>query len=187
MASNSYVANGGSTAGGKTLQRNHILTDILNNIEQFKESHPFVNYTALESEVLEPVLRENFDPEIQIRGLFRTLQGTPAFQEAFDKLGSDQLKDQIKAFVDGASSTEAVGRDGFSLSQHPSPGTKHHFSLLASIEDLIAKGLSVKNDVQEALHGVELHRYLKHLPIIYEDQQQKKIMEVGKPVPASYR
>lgn len=160
------------------LERTNILQQILEHIEDFKDQFPKVDYAALKRDVLEPVIKEQFDPEVQIRGFLRTFQNTEIFKDAFEQIKNSELQAQINAFIQGSSAKDVVGKAGFQVSAHRSPTIKHHFSLLQRLKKLLLRGIEAKEDVKEALHPKIMKANLEDLPIIYEDVNEKKIMEV---------
>jgi FAD binding domain len=121
---------------------------------------------------------------VQIRGLLKTLQHTPHYQGSFSKL-DPKLQAQIKEFAAGKSPKQAIGTGGFKVSDHPSPGVQHHFSLLNYLKDLFIDcfkgGQKIDKDIKAL--GKEDHPNLKDLPIIYEDAAKAKMMEVYSDVP----
>jgi hypothetical protein len=160
------------------LERTNILQQILEHIEDFKEQFPKVDYAALKRDVLEPVVKEQFDPEVQIRGFLRTFQDTEIFKDAFEQIKNSELQAQVNAFIQGSSAKDAVGKAGFQVSAHPSPAVKHHFSLLQTLKKILLCGIEAKEDVNEPLHSKITKANLEGLPLIYEDVNEKKIMEV---------
>ncbi|TKA59685.1 hypothetical protein B0A49_11986, partial [Cryomyces minteri] len=163
------MSNESTTTAPATLFRDGILRDILENVERYSQSFDKVNYKDLKEYVLRPVLEERFDPEVQIRGFVRALRPTPWYQEAFSKIGTQELKDQIDAFADGASPKDAIGKAGFQVSKHPSPGIKHHFSLITALRKLVV-------DIHDDLRGNGKTKRTKGLPIVYEDAKKAKVV-----------
>ncbi|TKA64912.1 hypothetical protein B0A49_09681 [Cryomyces minteri] len=170
------MSNESTTTAPPTLYRDGILRDILENVERYSQNFDKVNYKDLKEYVLKPVLEERFDPEVQIRGFVRALRPTPWYQEAFSKIGTQELKDQIDAFADGASPEDAIGKAGFQVSKHPSPGIKHHFSLITALRKLVV-------DIHDDIRGNGKTKRTKGLPIVYEDAKKAKVMEVVSDVP----
>ncbi|KAJ7916917.1 hypothetical protein B0H13DRAFT_1870765 [Mycena leptocephala] len=82
-------------------------------------------HQALKEEVIAPVLRNEFDTEVQIRGFLRALQYTPAFKEGVDKIGRPELKAQIRAFIEGKSATDVLGTKSFHCVQQGSSHAAH--------------------------------------------------------------
>src|SRR2546423_9193503 len=116
------------------LERNHILQEILDHIEDFGDGFNLVDYDALKRDVLIPVLQENFDPEVQIRGFLKAFRHTQTFQDAFTRIQSPVLKKQITTFIEGKSTEDVVAQHGFEVSSYPSAPVKHHFSLLEKLK-----------------------------------------------------
>jgi len=92
----------------QNLDRTDIIQQMIAHVEDFKAEFPDVNYTALEQEVLEPVIQGKFDPEVQIRGLLRTFQNTDIFKNAFGQIQDPGLQAQINAFIQGSSAADAI-------------------------------------------------------------------------------
>ncbi|KAL9108479.1 MAG: hypothetical protein Q9227_006694 [Pyrenula ochraceoflavens] len=167
----------------KHLERNHLLQAILDHIESFADKFNLIDYDSLRQDVLKPVLADAFDPEIQIRGFLKAIRHTDGFKKAFEEVESSQLRDQIESFVDGQSSEEVVAGRGFEVKSHPSPGAKHHFSLLDALKKLTVSGLGLKERVQRLFKEDDIEKHRKHVPIIFEDAAEKKIMEAYSDVP----
>jgi hypothetical protein len=153
------------------LQRDYILQDILANIDKLQRNEPClkdIDTKPLKEEVIAPVLRNEFDMEVQIRGFLRALQYTPAFKASVDKIGRPELKAQIGAFIEGKSATDVLGAKSFMLPASNKHGVvgkgKSHKSIVEALESIPAK-------LKEALGP--------HLPKIYEDKAQTKVMEVS--------
>ncbi|KAJ7847979.1 hypothetical protein B0H13DRAFT_2285449 [Mycena leptocephala] len=152
------------------LQRDYILQDILANIDKLQRNEPRlkdIDTKPLKEEVIAPVLRNEFDTEVQIRGFLRALQYTPAFKASVDKIGRPELKAQIRAFIEGRSATDVLGAKSFVLPASNKHGVvgkgKDHKSIMEVLESIPAK-------LKEA--------FGPHLPKIYEDKAQTKVMEV---------
>ncbi|KAJ7349093.1 hypothetical protein DFH08DRAFT_778012 [Mycena albidolilacea] len=152
------------------LQRDYILRDILANIDELQRKEPRLkdlDTKPLKEEVIAPVLRSEFDTEVQIRGLLRTLQYTPAFKKSFDRVGRPELKAQIRAFIDGKSATDVPDTESFVL-----PASNKH--------GVVGKGKDHKSIVKilESIPAKFKEAFGPHLPKIYEDKAQTKVMEV---------
>jgi len=182
-------ANGTQHSVAERLQRDYILHDILENVDRYSKEYDKVDYEPLKNDVIKKVLDEDFDPEVQIRGFLKAFRHTPAYKAAFAKIESDQLKNQINSFIEGSSPEEIVGDKGFHPTKHPSPPTKHHFSLLSALKKLVSSGLEIKEfledgkaHVKEFLEDgehVSPKHYLKDVPVLYEDKADTKVMEVS--------
>ena len=180
MAANGDVK---APAGTAHLERNHILQDILDHVLDFSTKFNLIDYSALKEDVLKPVLADKFDPEIQIRGFLKAIQHTDAFKQAFKNLGDSHVQEQLSAFIEGRSSKDVVAEKGFEVRAHPSPGAKHHFSLLNALKKLVVDGLEVKEAVETFFERDEYKKHTKHVPIIYEDATEKKVMQAYSDVP----
>ncbi|KAJ6566778.1 hypothetical protein B0H19DRAFT_713862 [Mycena capillaripes] len=160
----------GPQATPPILQRDHILQDILTHIDELKKREPRlkdVDTKPLKEEVLTPVLRNEFDTEVQIRGFLRALQYTPAFKQSLDKIGRPDLKEQIGAFIAGKGATDVLGGTNFVLPASNKHGVvgkkKDHKSFVEVLESIPSK----------------FKRAFEHdLPKIYEDHAQTKVIEV---------
>ncbi|KAJ7467680.1 hypothetical protein FB451DRAFT_395584 [Mycena latifolia] len=151
------------------LQRDYILQDILDNIDELQRREPRlkeVDTKPLKEEVLAPVLRNEFDTEVQIRGFLRAMQYTPAFRASVDKIGRPELKAHIGAFIDGRSAREVLGDKAFVLPASNKHGVvgerKDHKSFV---------------DVLESIPGKLKETFGPHVPNIYEDHEQKKVVK----------
>jgi hypothetical protein len=164
------------TLRGEVLERTHILEEILAHVDEYATQFDKVDYSALKDEILKPVIAENFNPEIQIRGFLRTFRHTLAYQAALSKISSPDLKTQIDQFVAGKRAKEVVGSKEFSPQSHPSPGVTHHFSLLTKLKELLLNIFELKAAIKDVLHPK--HKHVKNLPILYEDARNTEIVEV---------
>ncbi|KAF7586503.1 hypothetical protein BBP40_008785 [Aspergillus hancockii] len=158
------------------LERNHILQGMVDNIGRFAKTYSKIDYDALKNEVLIPVLEKIFDPEIQLRGFLRAFHRTSEFKTAFDNIDDPVLRDQITQFRKGRPSRAVTGQHGFEVTGHPSPGSKHHFSLLEELNKLRLSATELKEVLKDVIHPK--HRQTVALPVLWEDEQQTKVMEV---------
>ncbi|KAJ7203893.1 hypothetical protein GGX14DRAFT_648169 [Mycena pura] len=88
----------GEHAPPPILQRDHILQEILTHIDVLQKREPRlkdIDTKPLKEEVLAPLLRNELDTEVQIRGFLRMLQYTAGFKESLEKIGRPDLKEQI--------------------------------------------------------------------------------------------
>jgi hypothetical protein len=180
------------------LERNHILQQILSHVDDYAEEFNKIDYPALKEEVLKPVIAETFNPETQIRGFFRTFRHTLAYEavcslkpchgsllltccsaKAIDKLASEELKSQIREFVDGKDARSVVDGKEFRVDLHKSPPVQHHFSLLGKLKKLFVCSIDLKAAISDIFHPK--HKHVKNLPIIYEDANDTKPVEVSAP------
>jgi hypothetical protein len=153
------------------LHQDNILRDILANIDELQRKEPRLkdlDTKPLKEEVIAPVLRNEFDTEVQIRGFLRALQYTPAFKMSFDKVERPELKAQIRAFIDGKSATHVLGTESFVL-----PASNKH--------GVVGKGKDHKSTAEapESTPAKSKEAFGPHLPQIYEDEAQTKVMEVS--------
>lgn len=163
------------------LERTHILQQILRDVDAYASEFDKVDYNSLKQDVLKPVLAETFDPETQIRGFLKTFRHTLAYKSAFSKIESQELKDQIKNFIDGNGAKDVVGTNGFHLLAHKSPPVYHHFSLIAELKKLVLGVVELNEAVKDVLHPK--HKHVKDLPIVYEDAASSKVVECYSEVP----
>lgn len=166
---------------GDVLERTHILKDILSHIDEYSREDDEIDYSALKKYVLQPVIAEEFDPETQIRGFLKTFRHTLSYNAAFSRIASKELRDQIEDFINGKHAKDAIGERGFHLLSHKSEPVQHHFSLITELKKLLIGGLELKAVVKDILHP--RHQYIKDLPIIYEDVQNKQVVECYSNVP----
>ncbi|KAF2460144.1 hypothetical protein BDY21DRAFT_185583 [Lineolata rhizophorae] len=165
------------------LHRDEILEDILEHVERFRSRFKDLNYAALEDDVLKPVLANTFDPEVQVRGFMKLLQPTSAYRDALKHIDNAELRKQITRFADGSSAKDAVGESGFNVGAHPSPGVKHHFSLLTALRDALLCGGSLKTTVKDFLNISDMREYTKNLPVVFEDHSETQVIEAYSDVP----
>lgn len=114
------------------------------------------------------------------------LQNTPHYQEAFKQIGDKKLQAQINDFANGTPATEALGGSTFKISDHPSPAVKHHFSLLSALKNVFIGCFAAEHAVEDDIQNIVKPPHLQNLPIIYEDVEKKKIMEVIDPLYAQH-
>lgn len=166
-----------SSLGRDVLERTHILKEILNHVEEYSHEFDKIDYPALKDEVLKPVIAETFDPETQIRGFLKTFRHTLVYKAAFSQIDSEELKEQINAFIDGKDAKQTLDGKGFHLTSHKSPPVHHHFSLLAELKKLVISTVDLKAIIKDVLHPK--HKHVKDLPIIFEDASDTKVVEVS--------
>jgi hypothetical protein len=160
----------------ETLERTHILKEILEHVEEYAKEFDKVDYGALKDEILKPVIAETFDPETQIRGFLHTFKHTSAFKAALSKIPNQVLKEQIDDFIDSKPVEEVVKGHDLHLTAHKSPPVEHHFSLLGQLKKWLLCGADVKAAVEDALHPK--HKHVKDLPIVYETPSGSQVVEV---------
>lgn len=160
----------------EVLERTHILQEILDNVDDYASKFGEVDYTALKNEVLKPVIAETFNPETQIRGFLKTFRHTPVYRDAFSKIESQDLRDQIDAFIDGKGTKDVVGDKEFLIASHKSPPVRHHFSLLAELRKLVISAVELKAAIHDVFHPQ--HKHVKDLPVVFEDAKATKVVEV---------
>lgn len=158
-----------------TLERTHILKEILEHVEEYAKKFDKVDYSALRDQILKPVLEETFDPEIQIRGFLNTFKHTSAYKDAFSNI-PDDLKEQVNDFVHGKPADKVVEGHDLHLTAHKSPPVEHHFSLLTQLKKWLLCGSDIKEAVEDARHPK--HKHVKGLPILYENSTGSQVVEV---------
>ncbi|GME42994.1 putative FAD-binding type 2 protein [Neofusicoccum parvum] len=195
QASGTPSSSGGSADDGKAaqqlaalvLQRDHILHDILDHIDEYVAKDASVDTAPLKDEVVRPVLRNDFDPEVQIRGFLRTLRHTRAFRDSLGRIESPVLKEQIEAFLEGRSAGDVLKGKGFAL-----PASKLHgvvgkkeagkekkggkASFVDVLKKLVFKLLDVKTLLKSCFGQEKVVE--RDLPRVYEDEAKTKVMEV---------
>ncbi|KAL5443391.1 hypothetical protein PMIN06_008706 [Paraphaeosphaeria minitans] len=163
------------------LERTSILKEILDHVSEYATKYDKIDYLPLEKEVLKPVLADKFDPETQIRGFLRTFQHTIAYKLAIERIQSEELKKQITEFVDGKDTKTIINGKSFRVDLHRSPPVQHHFSLTDELKKLFVCTIDLKAAISDVFHPK--HKYVKNLPIIYEDAQNTKLLECYSEVP----
>ncbi|PHH78469.1 hypothetical protein CDD80_6812 [Ophiocordyceps camponoti-rufipedis] len=165
------------------LERNTILEQILDHIQDFADRFDTIDYDALRNEVLRPVITSQFDPEVQIRGFLKTFHRTIAFKKAFRDIDDDGVRDQVESFIAGKSAADVTSGREFRIAALPSGPVKHHFSLLDTLKKIVTAGLDVKQAIHSLFHADFFDRHFKDLPIVYEDVSETRVMEVYSNVP----
>ncbi|KAK8038297.1 hypothetical protein PG994_015064 [Apiospora phragmitis] len=166
------------------LQRDHILRNIREHIDDVEYKHD-VDPEPLKRDVIEPILRNEFDPQVQIRGIMHALRHTLAFRSALQNIKQPGLREQVEAFLRGKAAEEVVAEKGFSL---PCSHSIHHpaaaktvqplavkRSFLDVLKDMLLKILNVKSLVTSCLRDkARPHK----LPQIWEDEAKSKEVKV---------
>ncbi|KAK8012820.1 hypothetical protein PG991_010195 [Apiospora marii] len=184
-SSSSATANG---AGGHplsvdSLQRDHILRQILDHIDDVKYKR-HIDTEPLKHDVIEPILEKKFDQQVQIRGILRAMQHTSAFKSALRNIEQPELRNQIKSFLDGKTAKEVAGKD-FKLpcshSIHHAGATKKAKSSIIKqsffniLRNFILKILNVKSFVTSCFRE-EAKPHSR--PQIWEDEAKSRAIEV---------
>ena len=167
-----------SSLRSESLERTNILTNILSEVDFYSDKFDLIDFTALKTEVLEPLLADTFDPETQIRGFLKTLRHTLAYEEAFSQIESQQLRDQIDGFIDGLCAKDVVGAEAFDIVSHPSPPVQHHFSLISELKRWVHGLFGVVGTLHEAVHPHH-GQHVKDLPTVFENVNETKVVEVS--------
>ena len=183
------------------LARDNILQSMLDHISECQSKYPQVKTDILKESVLQKVIDApkdgndtQFDPEVQLRGFMQAFEDTLAFQAEFTIL-DDETKEKISAFKDGADWKKTV-QSGFS-SLNPNPNvartlTRHSspVSVFTRIQDFFLRGfVAIVRPIVRLFTRFQMDRATKRLeeaqatvyaggPEIYEDELQKKAMDV---------
>jgi hypothetical protein len=149
------------------------MLEILDHCDQLNSQFSHVDYKALKNDILKPVISKNVDPEVQVRGFLKMLRNTTHYQEAFKQVGNAKLQGQINSFIDGKSIKESLGSSSFKVSDNPSPGVKHHFSLLAALKKVVIGCFSTEREIEDDVKKLVKPEHIQNLPIVYEDGKGK--------------
>jgi hypothetical protein len=144
------------------LNNHYILGEIIAHVQEFADGFPHIDFQELIDQITQ-VRNRNVDPEIQVRGFLKVFENTPFFNEEASKL-DPTTRAQLKDFMKGKSAAQVVEHRRWTL--RPSPGARHHFSLLQFFESF--------NIHDKPLQYLEANG----LPIIYEDAAKTMVMEV---------
>lgn len=154
------------------LERNRILNEIVENIEgRFARKFNLVDYGSLKREVLTPVIKKEFNPEVQLRGLLRSFRQTLQFQKSFANIGDPTLKRRIAAFIENKSFDDKDLKIAGRLSR-----IKHLDYLLSITKKLFIRALRLKDAIKDIF--TPKSRHVKGIPVIWEDKAQTKAMKV---------
>ena len=184
------------------LARDQILQSMLDHVSEYKRKYPIIKFDILKESVLQKVIdaprKDNdttFDPEVQLRGFLQSFEDTPAFKSEFDIL-DDVTKKQINVFKSGTDWKKSI-ENGFRFpdinpkaaniltEQSGSP------SLFIRARDFFLRGfvdvarpvvrLLMKLQFDKATATLKAAQATKYAggPKIYEDDSQKKVMDVG--------
>jgi len=113
-----------------------------------------IDYDTLERDILQKVLDHDFDPAFQIRGFVKLLCNTPHYQDEFVKL-SPSLQTQVQNFIKDPNYKGDINALDFKILDHK-----------------VAKPGPIKSLVAKFSH------HMHDLPVVYEDEQNHKVMEV---------
>lgn len=186
-SSSSTTANGAGEPplSADTLQRDHILRQILDHIDD-AEYRDQVDTEPLKREVIKPILEKKFDHQVQIRGILRAMQHTQAYKSALQNVTQPELRNQIASFLEGKPAEEVVGKD-FKLPcshaiHHAGTTEKTQSSVLKRsffdvLKNLILKILNVKSFVTSCFRD-EAKPHSR--PQIWEDEAKSRAMEVSR-------
>jgi hypothetical protein len=114
-----------------------------------------IDYDVLETDILQKVLDHDFNPAFQIRGYVKLLCNTPHYQDEFQKL-SPTLQTQVQTFIKDPKYKGDINALDFKV-------LDHKVSKPGPIQSLVAK----------------FSQHMHDLPLVYEDQQKQKVVEVG--------
>lgn len=157
------------TPPAEKLNPHFILGEIRDHIRDFSELFPLVDLNILFNQATD-VRRKHVNAETQVRQFLRAFQKTETFKDAFHQLDPDTQR-KIQAFIDGQTADSVTKKSGFRLPA--SPATKHHFRLLDLFHSLFHDH-DGKDDEQPLAIDDQ-----KKLPVIYEDMDRKRIMQVS--------
>ena len=166
------------------LNPHFILGEIIDHVHTLKDDHPEINIDELRKRLID-VRNHKVDPEQQIRGLIKVFENAPAFKESFDQLDAD-TQAKVKAFAGGKRVAAVVGtsplepktsrpvEQRFRLSDFLScfKGTK------ADLEN--GEALPARPRLQKELSTAESEKISSTLPIVYEDVEEKDVVDVSK-------
>ncbi len=151
------------------LNDHFILGEIIDHVSLVVPEFPDVDVLELRRQLV-ALRNEQGNPQQRTQGFLRAFQPTRAFQKAFDQLDC-RMKRQLGAFIDGEIAEDIIGSRPFHIT--PSPVTKHQSRLL----DFFNFFLRVEQNVEKRLaHVFEV----RGCPVIYEDADKSKVMEVSK-------
>lgn len=185
----------------KELARDAILQSMLDHVSEYANKYPTINLDILKDSVLKKVIdaprKDNdttFDPEVQLRGFLQSFEDTPAFKSQFNIL-DDVTKKQINAFKAGTDWKKSI-ENGFRFpALNPNAAnilTKQSSSPSAfvRVRDFFLRGfVDVARPVVRLLMALQFEKATAKLkaaqatkfaggPKIYEDDSQKKVMDV---------
>lgn len=147
-----------------------ILGEIIFNVNSLSIDHPNIDTDMLRG-LAEAVREDKVEPEDALRALCQIFQDTYSFDFSIQQLNSE-ARTQLSGFVEGKSAAE-IFRSGFQtgshISGHPSLRLSDHLRDIGHPHkhEGISHRLVEKTKAKFGCH-----------PIIYENTQQTKIMEV---------
>jgi hypothetical protein len=150
------------TPDSANLNNHYILGEIIAHVQELADGFPHIDYQELIDQITQ-VRNRIVDPEVQVRGFLKVFESTPFFKDEASKL-DPTTRAHLKDFIKGSSAAQVVEHRHWTI--RPSPGAKHHFSLLQFFERFSLHDMPVK--------------YLEAngLPVIYEDAAKTMVMEV---------
>jgi hypothetical protein len=158
------------------LNNHFILGEMIDHL-----SHLFSDTTDADLDLLTiwltDVRNHKVDPESTLRSLLRSFWKTEAFQQSYGSMDAD-TKAKVKAFSEGKSAEEILSNAQFD--PKPTPHSHRRFRLLDFMKSLVHHknghtAASLEEDIQKRKETFSTD---KGLPVIYEDTEQKKVMEV---------
>ena len=158
------------------LNNHFILGEMIDHLQRL-----FTDTTDVDLDILvdwlTAVRNHQVDLQTTLRNLLRAFWPTNAFKEHYDLLDED-IRVKIKAFADGKSGEKTLSNGVFD--PKPSPRSHHRFRLLDFMKNLVhhehvPDAASLKQDMERRRDAFRTER---GLPVIYEDKEEKKVMEV---------
>lgn len=150
------------------LNDHFILGEIIDHVSLVLPAFPDVDVLELRRQ-LNAHRKEQANPQQRTRGFLQAFQHTTGFQNAFGQM-DHRMKGQLQAFIDGKLAEDVV-KDG-SLHTRPYPTTKYRSRLSGFFDFLFRVEQNVGRRLANVFEG-------KGCPVIYEDVNQTKVMEVS--------
>ncbi|KAI5778452.1 hypothetical protein EDC01DRAFT_345122 [Geopyxis carbonaria] len=164
------------------LNSHWILGEMLEHLSAFAGDFPAVDIailTSLLSAIRLKQRRVTEDRQDVLRSFLKVFRATGVYRDALAQL-DESIQGQVRDFVDGKRAEEVVVRNATGFQIAPSPGVKHHFRLLDFLKSLFhlgGGGEKAKGTTALSERAKEVAK-AKGLPIVYEDPEKKRIMEV---------
>lgn len=153
------------------LNTHFILGEIIYNVNAMSELHPNIDTDMLRA-LAEGMRANKVETEDALRALCQIFRDTYSFDFSLERLES-KIRNQVISFIDGKSST-AIAAHGL---QAGAPFAGHHVFSHA--------GFTSGSKPEGSVHEHAAHKFidkakakLSKRPIVYEDPQESKIMEV---------
>ena len=165
------------------LNPHFILGEIIDHVHALKDDHPEINVDERRQRLID-VRNHQVDPEQQIRGLIKVFENAPAFKDSFAQLDAD-TQTKVKAFASGKKVATVIGTSPLKPKISQPVEQRFHLSDFLSCftgkKDAETDGDALpaaRPKVQKKSTTADsISR--SSLPIVYEDAEEKNMVDVS--------